>query len=481
MAASIEHLLGLDLDTRSTVAYGVAHILAAVTVTNKELHAKALAEKDMSVEQYEQLAELQRVKTKDEDGNEIIEKKEESDSDTDALCRLRIKRLVALDAIPALVRLMSQDSKQTKEYAARTLRQLCVEESVRGQMGQQGGLKACTVVATDEECEKPIRREAAHAMAKALVTTNPTILSEHLRLGCIKPLVFLCRDVDSSNLQQFEALMALTNLSSCGPVEQERFVAEKGVTAVHYLMFSDHMMVRRAATEVLCNLAAHEKLLKLLRVPDKVRLWLGKCLCMKSLLAVALFIFPLVWHPLCLVCPHTCMFGSELACCSLCGMTLLQFYLGLSEDWDNEENPEALATACAASGTLASACADPGVAKALLDEECAVSVLSLLASAKIELVHRCLVVILELIDAEEWGEALATHMLEQGVVPLLAKVGASRAVLSPVFVSFCDVCVTQVISTCTNPDIADLAKKAAMALSAAIAKSGRVTAVDGDE
>ena len=92
----------------------------------------------------------------------------------------------------------------------------------------------------------------------------------------MKPLVFLCKDVDSTNLQQFEALMALTNLSSCGHVEQERFVAEKGINAAHYLMFSDHLMVRRAATEVLCNLSSHEKLLKLMRLPEKVRLWLGE-------------------------------------------------------------------------------------------------------------------------------------------------------------------------------------------------------------
>lgn len=306
MAASIEHLLGLDLDTRSTIAYGVAHILAAVTVTNKELHAKALAEKDMSVEQYEQLAELQRVKTKDDDGNEIVEQKDDSDPDTESLCRLRIKRLVALDVIPALVRLLAQDSKQTKEYAARTLRQICVEESVRGQMGQQGGLKACTLVATDEDCEKNIRREAAHAIAKTLVTTNPTILSEHLRLGCMKPLVFLCKDVDSSNLQQFEALMALTNLSSCGPVDQEKFVAEKGVNTAHYLMFSDHMMVRRAATEVLCNLSSHEKLLKIMRMPEKVRLWLGEQSRASITKQICVSVYPSVYLSACFLIHSPC-------------------------------------------------------------------------------------------------------------------------------------------------------------------------------
>lgn len=35
------------------------------------------------------------------------------------------------------------------------------------------------------------------------------------------------RDVDSTNLMQFEALLALTNLTSCGDPEQDRFIAEK--------------------------------------------------------------------------------------------------------------------------------------------------------------------------------------------------------------------------------------------------------------
>jgi hypothetical protein len=41
--------------------------------------------------------------------------------------------------------------------------------------------------------QKSTRREAAHAIAKTLVTTNPHILSEHLRLGVMRPLIFLCR------------------------------------------------------------------------------------------------------------------------------------------------------------------------------------------------------------------------------------------------------------------------------------------------
>jgi hypothetical protein len=99
-------------------------------------------------------------------------------------------------------------------------------------------------------------------VAKTLVSTNPNLLSEHQRLGCIKPLVMLCRESASTELQQFEALLALTNILSCGSTEHDKFVAEKGVGAVHYLIFSENWMVRRAAVEALCNMATNEHVLK---------------------------------------------------------------------------------------------------------------------------------------------------------------------------------------------------------------------------
>ncbi len=74
LAPVIKFLSSLELDERSTASYGLAHIFASLTVTNKELRDKALAEKDISPEQFEQLQQLQRVKTKDEQGNVIEEK-----------------------------------------------------------------------------------------------------------------------------------------------------------------------------------------------------------------------------------------------------------------------------------------------------------------------------------------------------------------------------------------------------------------------
>lgn len=100
---------------------------------------------------------------------------------------------MACDVIPVLVRYLADGSSQTKEAAARTLRQICVDESSRGLMLQQGGFKACCSAAVDEAVPKAARLECGHAVAKTLVTSNPHLLTEHMRLGAVKPLVMLCR------------------------------------------------------------------------------------------------------------------------------------------------------------------------------------------------------------------------------------------------------------------------------------------------
>lgn len=153
-------------------------------------------------------------------------------------------------------------------------------------------------------------------------------------------------------------LSFLMNVSSCWLC--------RGVQIVHYLMFSDHAMVRRAAAEVMCNIAATEELFKLLRQPDKVRLWLA-----------------------------------------------------LSEEWDKETNPEeAYLTARAAAGTLAIACSDEDVCKAMIAEGCASTIVALLDSEKPELIHRGLVIILSGCQAAE--ASMARHLVQGGVISSIA-------------------------------------------------------------
>jgi hypothetical protein len=150
-------------------------------------------------------------------------------------------------------------------------------------------------------------------------------------------------------------------------------------------MFSDHFMVRRAATETLCNLASHEALLKVL--------------------------------------PHTLSVVSLILSQLLRSPEKVRLWLGLCEDWSNEENEEAFLTARAAAGTLASVASDPQVAEALLAEECARSIASLLESEEPELIHRALVMVIDLCEGgTDNCKKMATHLIESGVVPPLAKV-----------------------------------------------------------
>ncbi len=97
----------------------------------------------------------------------------------------------------------------------------------------------------------------------------------------------------------------------------------------------------------------------------------------------------------------------------------VRLWLGLSEDWNSEENDEAFATACAASGTLATAVSDEGVTNAILAENCGQTMLELLHSERVELIHRALVIILELVTGPSQHKA-AKHLVEIGVVPALS-------------------------------------------------------------
>lgn len=73
--AIIADLIKINLPEDSVANYGLSHVFASLTVTNRELKALALADKEMTLEQYEKLQELQRIKGKDENGETFEEKK----------------------------------------------------------------------------------------------------------------------------------------------------------------------------------------------------------------------------------------------------------------------------------------------------------------------------------------------------------------------------------------------------------------------
>ena len=118
-----------QVEPTSTAAYGLAHIFAALSVTNKELKTKALADRGVTPDQYEQMQKLQKITPRraaagagaaeavDEDEaaaeaaaaeqlNQDVD--EGSDPDTEALCLARVRRVAALGGVAVLARLLAQ-------------------------------------------------------------------------------------------------------------------------------------------------------------------------------------------------------------------------------------------------------------------------------------------------------------------------------------------------------------------------------------
>jgi len=332
--------------------FGLASIFQQVAVTVHTLRKESFEGKEITMEQYDEIQKMQKTEEEKD-----MQKPEPDDNDTPENCAERINKMAAANVPTALVQLLnasSNSSDQAFEQVLLALTRMAAEPSVRGTMIQQGALSALIKIdredKTPSDQKKKIIRIGQHCMAKLLVTTNPSLLTSAQRLGAIKPLIQLVRDIHAKDLQQFEALMAITNLGASGDDAKQKIIAEKGISSLNFAMFSDHEMVKRAATEAMCNLVPHEKMLQHLREKDTLRLWLA-----------------------------------------------------LSTDYD--DNYEC---ARAAAGGLAMSTQDPEIAKVLIGlANFKERIDSLLQSGRPELMHRVFVMLLNLAEVgEEYRDAL---------------------------------------------------------------------------
>ena len=107
------------------------------------------------------------------------------------------------------------------------------------------------------------------------MTANPVLLIASQRMGSVKPLIQLVKDNEATDLQTFESLLSLTNLAGYDDETKQRIVSEKGISVLGYAMFSDHEMVRRAATEAMSNLVPRPDMIEYLRKPEKLKVWVA--------------------------------------------------------------------------------------------------------------------------------------------------------------------------------------------------------------
>lgn len=77
-------------------------------------------------------------------------------------------------------------------------------------------------------------------------------------LEIVRPLLKLL-NAENTAFENFEALLALTNLAGVGESVRKRILKEDGFAHIEHYMYEEHQMLRRAATECMCNLAVQEE------------------------------------------------------------------------------------------------------------------------------------------------------------------------------------------------------------------------------
>ncbi|KAL8594973.1 hypothetical protein ACOMHN_038770 [Nucella lapillus] len=173
----------------------------------------------------------------------------------------RIHALAKAGVTNALVSLSNTESKNSRELLCRVYLALATEDSLRGLMVQQGAVKSLLQLTGNNTDVGEVL--AAHTLAKIAVTLDPTTAFTGQRVyEVVRPLVSLLHE-DRSGLQNFEALLSLTNLSSVSESVRKRILSDQGLQSIERCMYEEHTMIRRAATECMCNMMMSEKVQEL--------------------------------------------------------------------------------------------------------------------------------------------------------------------------------------------------------------------------
>uniref|UniRef100_A0A9R1SS49 Protein unc-45 homolog B n=2 Tax=Cyprinus carpio TaxID=7962 RepID=A0A9R1SS49_CYPCA len=167
----------------------------------------------------------------------------------------RVKRLLKAGVTSALAVMVKADNSiltdQTKEIVF-----LALAEDIkdRGTIVAQGGGRALLPLALEGTDKGKIK--ASHALAKIAAVSNPEIAFPAERIyEVVRPLVSLL-NTERDGLENFEALLGLTNLAALNDKLRVKILKEKALPEIENYMFEEHDQIRQAATECMCNLVS---------------------------------------------------------------------------------------------------------------------------------------------------------------------------------------------------------------------------------
>ena len=252
-----------------TVPYGLAAI-----VSNLCSYRPRLTEEEAQIKRLRQLAQPKEGKVGQSYRSEFVE---DSPDESSVNVGKRGKELVKLGVTDLLVSIAKvSDSIATRLIVSKAFVDLCEETENRGKILQAGGARALLSLirasarssrigesASSQTSEVNVEFQdlnAMQALAKLSITSSPLQVfgpNENNVVDAIRPLSCLLLHQSSTQLQRFEALMALTNLCSTSPEIASRVGNVEGLSAkVEFLLLEDHILIRRASTELVCNLVS---------------------------------------------------------------------------------------------------------------------------------------------------------------------------------------------------------------------------------
>lgn len=247
----------------AAVCFGLATIIA-----NLVMRKPVLSEQD------QQMARLRRMAIS---GKTAVEAEDDDPAEKDEAVSARCTKLMAAGVVSALAGIVRADSQRVRETLGRITLGLVEDKPNRSLFIRDGGFRALSIVLRDSPT-----LPAAQALAKLVISTPPNLLfpppHQVNALNALPPLYILLTHPSSSLLQQFESLMALTNLASIDGAIGARIVTAKTasqdsqfrgkgrekeetsvISKVEELLLDDNVLVRRAATELVCNLVNSEE------------------------------------------------------------------------------------------------------------------------------------------------------------------------------------------------------------------------------
>ena len=216
----------------------------------------------------EEQQNIQKLKKMTNASNKNITSSSDGKSklDDDRYVKERVRRMVNAGVLAVFAAVPSyMDSPGIRACASKALLSIVEDKDYRGKVLQSGGAKILGLIikhglgATKQaEAKDNVPLEAIQALAKLAITSSPMQVfgpNEGAMHDMIRPFSVTVQHDSSTLLQRFEAMMALTNLASQSPELASRIAKADGLmNRVELFLLEDHVLVRRAAMELICNL-----------------------------------------------------------------------------------------------------------------------------------------------------------------------------------------------------------------------------------